>query len=65
MTLPVERANAVLATKNFLLALLDPKRTPHIPLHVRGEARACLRHYPHLGEVEALARRCPELLEIR
>ncbi len=46
MTIPSERTRAVLATKDFLFALLDPKVTPRIPREIRSRASRCLRHYP-------------------
>ena len=46
MTLPCERTNAVLRTEKFLVSLLDPKKTPGVPKHIRQEAGRCLHHYP-------------------
>ncbi len=46
MTVPSERVNAVLRTREFLLRLLDPKKTPRVPKTIRREAYWCLRHYP-------------------
>ena len=36
----------MVATRDFLLRLIDTKETPRIPREVRREARALLRHYP-------------------
>lgn len=46
MTIPSERTRAVIATREFLLALLDPKATPKVPKAIRNRAGRCLRHYP-------------------
>jgi hypothetical protein len=52
MTLPYERLRAVVNTKAFLFSLLDPRATPRIPLKIRREAEACLRHYPSQWEMD-------------
>ena len=52
MTMPNERRYAVNHTRQFLLDLLDPKKTPRVPSAVRKEAGRCLRHYP--GEYHML-----------
>lgn len=46
MTLPDERRRAILYTKDFLLALCNPRATPRVPKKVREEARSLLKHYP-------------------
>jgi hypothetical protein len=46
MTLPIERTNAVLRTRQFLLDLCNPSKTPRVPKHVREDARRLLKHYP-------------------
>ena len=57
MTVPVERTNAVIRTQKFLLELLDPKKTPRVPLSVRKEARNLLRHYPTEFDMNMIADR--------
>ena len=52
MTLPSERLRAVFNTRAFLFTLLNPKATPRIPLKIRREAGACLRHYPTQWEMD-------------
>lgn len=47
MTLPRERRQALKNTQRFLYDLLDPKKTPKVPLAIRVVARNCLRHYPN------------------
>lgn len=43
---PLQQVSSVVATRDFLLRLINPKVTPRIPREVRREARALLRHYP-------------------
>jgi len=53
MTLPIERRWAVNNTRQFLVDLMDPNKTPKVPDAVRKEAYHCLKHYPgeyHMGE---------------
>jgi len=57
MTVPVERTNAVIRTGKFLLDLLDPKKTPRVPLSIRKDARNLLRHYPSEFEMNVIADR--------
>jgi hypothetical protein len=52
MTLPFERARAVHQTRQFLLDLLDPAKTPRVPKQVRDSAKHLLRHYPNLHDLE-------------
>jgi len=52
MTLPDERTRAVLYTRDFLLKLLDPKKTPKVPRLIRKEALRLLRHYPTLLDLK-------------
>ena len=59
MTMPNERRQAVLRTEMFLLDLLDPKKTPRVPKHIRNEARSCLRHYPSKYYMEEAKRLAP------
>ena len=44
--MPIERTWAIKNTKQFLLDLMDPKKTPRVPKAIRLEAYRCLRHYP-------------------
>lgn len=43
---PVQQVSSVVATRDFLLRLTQPRITPRVPGEVRREARALLRHYP-------------------
>lgn len=60
MTVPNERRNAVNRTADFLLDLLDPKKTPRVPKWVRQRARSLLRHFPTRSEMDLTARKYPE-----
>jgi hypothetical protein len=44
--MPIERTWAIKNTKQFLVDLMDPKKTPRVPKAIRKEAYRCLRHYP-------------------
>jgi hypothetical protein len=46
MTLPDERYRAVIQTEKFLRALSYSSEIKRVPLAVRQQARALLRHYP-------------------
>jgi hypothetical protein len=60
MTIPFERTRALVQTKQFLEAMLDPKQTPRTPRWMRGRAKALLRHYPGLAEVELAHKALPD-----
>lgn len=53
MTLPHEKIWSMKRTRQFLLDLQDPKKTPKVPSSVRKEASSCLRHYPYSLDQEA------------
>jgi len=59
MTMPNERRNAVNFTRNFLVALMDPQKTPRVPMDVRREARRCLKHYPREYDMEQASEQAP------
>jgi hypothetical protein len=52
MTMPDERANAVLNTEQFLIQLLNPQLTPKVPKPIRQMAGRLLRHYPTRFDLE-------------
>lgn len=56
ITLGDERLRAVNITREFLRDLLDPKKTPRIPRHIRQSAYRCLRHYPGAHDMEQAAK---------
>lgn len=60
MTTPFERTRALVQTKEFLEALLDPKQTPRTPLWMRQRARLLLKHYPGLCEIEMAHKALPD-----
>jgi hypothetical protein len=59
MTMPYERYRAIHNTREFLMDLLDPRKTPRVPKPVRQAAARCLRHYPMSHDMEQVARKCP------
>ena len=61
VTMPNERRYAVNMTRQFLLDLLDSKKTPRVPSAVRKEAGRCLRHYPGDYYMEKAREQAPEL----
>ena len=61
MTMPSEKAQAVLNTRQFLEELLDPKKTPRVPSAVRKEASRCLRHYPSECDVTKAKELSPDV----
>jgi len=63
VTLPDERYRAIKYTEQFLIDLLDPKKTPRVPKDIRQRAYSCLRHYPGGYYLDLLASKCPEVLE--
>lgn len=60
MTVAFERTRALVQTKEFLEAMLDPKATPRVPRWMRGRAKALLRHYPGLAEIEVVHKALPD-----
>lgn len=61
MTLPAERTNSLISTREFLRSLLDPKQTPRIPKSVRVQAYWCLRHFPSTLDLEITSKRSPSV----
>ena len=61
MTMPNERRWAVNTTRQFLLDLLNPKKTPRVPSAIRKEASRCLRHYPGQYYMEQAAEQAPNI----
>ena len=46
MTLPYQRTNAVINTRQFLFDVINPSSTPGVPKMVREKARSLLKHFP-------------------
>lgn len=60
MTLPDERYRSLVHTKQFLMELLDPAKTPRVPKDIRRRASACLRHWPDTYHMTEIARALPQ-----
>ena len=50
MSIRVEQNRALLLSRDLLRDLIDPAKTPKVPLGVRVVARRCLRHYPFFDQ---------------
>ena len=61
MTMPNERRNAVNFTRQFLVDLMNPKKTPRVPSAIRKEAYRCLKHYPGDYYMEQAAVLAPQV----
>ena len=59
--MPIERKWAIDNTKKFLLDLMDPKKTPRVPMSIRREARNCLKHYPTEYDMEQAQQLAPKV----
>ena len=58
----MQQISSVLATREFLRRLTEPSETPKVPLDLRREALALLRHYPKEAELAPiLERELPKL----
>ena len=58
MTMPNERFYAVRNTREFLVELMDPKKTPRVPKEIRLKAYYAIKHFPseyHMEEARKLA----------
>lgn len=56
MTLPSERFLAIQNAEQFLVDLLNPKKTPKVPSEIRKRARRLLKHYPQGFYLEEMTR---------
>ena len=61
MTMPIERSRAVINTRQFLVDLMNPDKTPKVPNAVRKEAYRCLKHYPGEYYMEVVAEEVPTI----
>lgn len=59
MTTPEERTRAVLKTRQLLLDLANPARTPNVPEALRQRAETLLRYYPEAADMKIACRACP------
>lgn len=65
MTLPDERYRAVIQTAKFLQALSYSSETKRVPLQIRQQARALLRHYPSDWDMKRAADAVPDVFQER
>lgn len=63
MTIPIERYYSIANAQDFMLDLMDPKKTPGIPKAIRRRAASCLRHYPSDCYLYEMAKHCPDLIQ--
>ena len=59
--MPNERRWAINNTRQFLVDLIDPKKTPRVPKETRKEASRCLKHYPGDYYIEEAAKQAPKI----
>ena len=59
--MPNERRWAVNNTRQFLVDLMDPKKTPRVPKEIRKEAYRNLKHYPGEYYMDKAAVESPEV----
>ncbi len=59
--MPNERRWAINNTRQFLVDLIDPKKTPRVPKEIRKEASRCLKHYPGDYYIEEAAKQAPKI----
>jgi hypothetical protein len=63
MTLPDERYRAVMWAARFLQSLSYSSETPRVPLKIRQEARAILRHFPTDWDMQQAATAAPHVFQ--
>lgn len=56
MTLPQQEHNSLIATREFLVDLMNEEKIPGVPEKVRLSARALLKHYPFRTRLDELYR---------
>jgi hypothetical protein len=61
MTITRERLNSISTVREFLRALLDPKKTPRVPKAIRKRAYWALRHFPGEYDMALTARKLPSI----
>jgi hypothetical protein len=65
MTLPDERYRAVVQTAKFLQSLSYSSEIKRVPLAVRQQARALLRHYPSEYDMKKTSQTSPDIFAER
>lgn len=64
MTLPDERYRAVMQARKFLLDLAYNRQDyPRLPIHVRREAVAILRHFPNEWDMDRTSESSPDIFQ--
>jgi len=63
MTLPDERYRAVMWAGRFLESLSYSSETPRVPLKIRQEARAILRHFPGEWDMKRASDGSPDVFQ--
>ena len=61
MTTPTERINSIVYTEQFLLDLIDPKKTSRVPKEIRERAMRLLRHYPTKIDLDIMLDNAPKI----
>jgi len=68
MTTPQEEHYALIQARQFLVDLMDPKKTRRVPKYVREEASARVKHFPivsgHIEPHDETGKRLKEIAEI-
>lgn len=62
MTMPDERYRAVSQARDLLFDLCVPSVTPKVPGVVRDRARAALRHFPTIHDLDRMSEAAPEVV---
>jgi hypothetical protein len=61
LTMPSERFYAIRNTREFLVELMDPKKTPGIPKTIRLKAYYAIKHFPGEYYMEQARELAPEI----
>ena len=61
MTMPNERFYAIRNTREFLVELMDPKKTPRVPKEIRLKAYYAIKHFPGEYHMEEARKLAPEI----
>jgi len=51
---PSQKVGSIIAARDFLRRLTNPKEEPRIPREVRREAQALFRHFPPPAELKPI-----------
>jgi|TARA_B110000914_G_scaffold198336_1_gene188657 hypothetical protein len=61
MTMPKERFYAIRNAREFLVELMDPKKTPRVPKEIRLKAYYTIKHFPGEYHMEEARKLAPEI----